>query len=398
LTPTTGPVGTAVTISITSTSFPLDGDYEVRWSNTATFENSDDIVVLAKGNNPRGSYEIMVNFIVPEAKYGVNYVQLNRYGADDVLNFQFSVKPGLIVDPATVRPGQSIMIMGKGFPMDDEGEIVFDGTSTVIPFTTNDVGSFDATFIVPKTIAGTHKFVANSSLLYADSATANMAVEPFITLTPENPEVGSEVTISGDGFAADSQITIEYDGDAISGAPATDTTGSFAYTFVVTEGDQDEHKIVVTDKAGNTAKYGIGLESNAPPKPSILSPKEKDQVFGFMGEETVDFSWTPVSDPSGVTYTIEVGENLEFFPLKPGMKKTGLTQTSVSMEITPGTYFWRVRATDGAGNDGEWQVSPYFFKVGVISIWFLIGGGVVVIIVFIFLVRAFFRRLRDYYG
>jgi hypothetical protein len=391
-------VGTAATISVTSTSFPIGGDYQVRWSPTATFEDDDDVIVLATGENPRDSYQITVSFIVPEAKYGVNYIQLARYGAEDILSFQFSVKPDITINPQAVSPGKSVTITGKGFPDDDEGEIAFDGSTTLIPFTTDDMGSFTATFIVPRTIAGSHKFVANSTKLYADSASANLAVEPFINLTPENPEVGAEVTISGDGFAAESPITIEYDGTAIAGVPPTDTLGSFAHTFTVTQGSQGEQKIVVTDKAGNSAKYGQTLENMPPPKPSIISPKEKDQVFGFMGDETVVFSWTPVSDPSGITYTIEVGENLEFFPLKPGMKKTGLTDTSCTIDVPPGTYFWRVKATDGAGNEGEWQVSPYFFKVGVISFWFLIGGGLVVIVVFVLLVRAFFRRLHDYYG
>jgi hypothetical protein len=354
-------------------------------------------MVLASGTNPKGSMSLNVNFIVPEAKYGVNYVQLIRYGADDVLNFQFSVKPSISVDPMSASPGGTVSISGKGFPAKDTGEVIFDGSTPQIPFTTDDLGSFTASFLVPKTLAGTHKFVANSAKLFADSASANLAVEPFVNLTPENPEVGSDVTVSGDGFAAASPITIEYDGKAISSSTSTDDSGSFAYSFTVTESNQTEHKIVVTDKAGNTAKYGLQTENTPPPKPSIISPKERDQVFGFMGDQDVTFSWTPVSDPSGVTYTIEVGENLEFFPLKPGMKKTDVTGTSTTITVPPGTYFWRVKAVDGAGNEGEWQVSPNFFKVGVISFWFLVGGGVVVIVVFILLVRAFTRRLREYY-
>jgi hypothetical protein len=384
-------------ISITSTSFPLDGQYQVRWSSTATFDKEEDIIILAEGDNPRMSYELTVSFVIPEAKYGVNYVQLIRYGADDVLNFQFSVKPVITVEPQTACPGGTVTISGMGFPGKDQGEITFDGSTPKIPFTTNEIGSFNAVFTVPETIAGSHKFVANSAKLFADSTSANLAIGPFVTLTPENPEVGSEVTISGSGFAGNSPLTVEYDAHALPNVSNTSDSGSFSHKFTVTESTQKEHKIVVTDHAGNTAKYGLLTENTAPPKPTILAPKEKDQVFGFMGDEVVTFSWTPVSDPSGITYTVEVGENLEFFPIKPGLKKTDLTDTATSMKIPPGTYFWRVKAVDGAGNEGEWQVSPYFFKVGVISFWFLVAGGAAVILILIFLIRAFFRRVREYY-
>jgi len=94
---------------------------------------------------------------------------------------------------------------------------------------------------------------------------------------------------------------------------------------------------------------------------------------------------------------VEVGENLNFFPLKPGMKKSGLTQNICTFDIEPGTYYWRVRAVDGAGNAGEWAISPFPFKVGLLSIWSIVAGAVIFLIIFILLLRAFFRRLKEYY-
>jgi hypothetical protein len=67
------------------------------------------------------------------------------------------------------------------------------------------------------------------------------------------------------------------------------------------------------------------------------------------------------------------------------------------MRLEPGTYYWRVKAIDGAGNESEWALSPYPFQVGLFSGLYLAGGAVIFVIVFIFIIRAFFRRVREYY-
>ncbi|HJX03080.1 MAG TPA: hypothetical protein VJ488_00830, partial [Dehalococcoidia bacterium] len=62
--PSFGPVGTTATISITSTSFPIGGDYQVRWSPTANFEMDNSFTVISEGTNPRDVYSIVVSFTV----------------------------------------------------------------------------------------------------------------------------------------------------------------------------------------------------------------------------------------------------------------------------------------------------------------------------------------------
>lgn len=357
-----------------------------------------NFVVIAEGNSPRDSYTIVVSVTIPEGKYGVNYLQLVRYGADDVLSFQFSIKPKLAVEPASATVGTPLTIKGTGFPSEEQGTIIMDGISPGMEFQADKLGSFSLEMIVPDTIAGNHKLVANSPRLFADNALTSYEVKPQITLFPEKPEIGADVTISGNGFAAISPITITYNSIQLEDKPTTDDKGIFSFTFQVSEGSETQHEVIATDKSGNTAKYGLPLETTAPPKPTILYPKDPQQTFGLLGSDVITFNWTPVTDPSGVTYTIEIAESLDFFPLKPGMRKTNLAVTSWSVEVPPGTYFWRVKAIDGAGNEGEWAISPNFFKVGVISLWYLIAGGAIILVVFALLVRAFVKRLRDYYG
>jgi hypothetical protein len=406
MTPITGKVGTTVTLSIISTSYQLDGDYKIRWSPTATFDNEDLIMVLAEGNVPKGGYDVEAVFKVPEARYGINYVQYVRFGRDDPFNLQFTVKPTLSVTPASVKPESTVTISGTGFPAGDTVSIKFDGETAEVVSTdedaedpaivkVNEIGSFAATFTVPKVAAGAHEFIADASKMYTDTTAASVEIVPYILLSPELPEIGTRVVVSGCGFAANSVGHLKYDDKVIANSPTTGENGCFSYDFVIPEGSETQHIIVVTDEAGNTSSFGLPLEGKPPPNPAPVTPR--DQRFGILGDETVTFSWTEVADPSGITYTVEVGENLNFFPLKPGMRKADLAQTNCAMVLEPGTYYWRVKATDGVGNESEWVTSPYAFKVGLLSVWAIVIGAVIFIIVFALLIRAFFRRLSEYY-
>ena len=117
----------------------------------------------------------------------------------------------------------------------------------------------------------------------------------------------------------------------------------------------------------------------------------------MFGAQLITFTWTDVFDPSGVTYIMEIDDNLSFFPLEPGMRKTGLTKPTCTMRLAPGTYYWRVKSIDGAGNESDWALSPYRFQVGFFSTWYLVIGGIIFAIIFVFIVRAFLRRVREYY-
>ncbi len=346
-------------------------------------------------NAGAASYEITDSFVVPEARYGNHHVQFWRFTRDDAVGFQFAVRPRLEVSPAQAEPGARITLKCTGFPTSAGGTITFDGKPTDIQITPNARGTFTTEFTVPNTLAGDHKFVASSPQVFTDVLAAMVRVTPVITVEPRQPEIGAEVKVTGHGFAARSPVKIKYDNIAVASSPNTDDNGSFTYSFKVPESSAKEHTITVEDGAGNRRVWGMTLEGKPPPKPATVAPK--NERFGWLGDQTVTFAWTPVTDESGVTYTIEVAEDLRFFPLKPGMKKTGLTQPNTTIAMKPGAYYWRVRAVDGVGNEGEWAVSPFAFNVGFFATWMLAAAGVICLLIFILLIRAFFRRLREYY-
>ena len=393
-----GRVGSQATLTIPAGAFPMSGDYDVRWSKTPIAEETECTTVATGELAPGTTTDIVVTFTIPEASYGTNYIQFRRYHRpDEPYGFIFKVLPGLELSPKSAPPGAKVTINGTGFPDEEEVALSFDGEDTgLAEVTTNNVGTFTAIFTIPDAIAGKHEFKASAEGMFGTpDPTASLQVVPAITLAPKLPEIGSEATVSGRGFAASSLITVEYDDQAVVDSPQTDELGNFTETFTVPETSESEHEITVTDGAGNTVTLNLSLEGNPPPAPATVSPQA--ERFGWFGSQVVAFSWTAVDDPSGITYTLEIGDNLTFFPLAPGMRKTELAQTSCLVGLEPGTYYWRVKAVDGAGNEGEWTLSPYPFRVGFFSMWYLLLGGFIFLLVFLFIIRAFFRRISEYY-
>jgi hypothetical protein len=352
---------------------------------------------IAKGEYPRDTKEVTASFTIPEAAYGTNFVQfLRSWRPENPYGFSFSVVPDITVTPSTCTPHSTVTVKGTGFPAkNQEISVSFDGKDTKMDITASDLGSFTGQFTVPDTMAGNHQFQATVGNFSVGDLTANLQVGPIISLDPAHPDLGTEVTLTGEGFAAKSAVSIKYDDIAVSNSPTSDDTGNFTEKFVVPNSSADTHVITATDRAGNVATFGLPLESTPPPAPNPVSPV--DERFGWFGSQPVIFNWTPVSDPSGITYTLEVDKSLGFFPLAPGMRKTDLTKPNTIMTLEPGTYYWRVKAVDGAGNVSPWSLSPYPFQVGFFSGLYLAVGAFIFLIIFIFIVRAFFRRVGEYY-
>ena len=86
-------------------------------------------------------------------------------------------------------------------------------------------------------------------------------------------------------------------------------------------------------------------DTDAPPRPGQLSPEDG----ALVSSDRVTLRWESVSDPSGVTYRIEVqqwiggGEGWQPYATSSGEGTS--YRTDVPLKIR-----WRVRASDGAGN------------------------------------------------
>jgi len=94
-------------------------------------------------------------------------------------------------------------------------------------------------------------------------------------------------------------------------------------------------------------------DNTPPPTPSLISPPNGATIT----DNTPTLDWSDVSDPSGVAYNLSMAKDAGFtliVLLKNGLKVSTYDLTP-SEVLAAGTYYWRVRAVDNAGNASSWS-------------------------------------------
>jgi hypothetical protein len=89
------------------------------------------------------------------------------------------------------------------------------------------------------------------------------------------------------------------------------------------------------------------FDNTPPPTPSLVSPANGANIF----DTTPTFVWNDVSDPSGITYQIQVDDDEDFS--SPVYDVPGLTESTYTVPDELALfvkYYWRVFAIDGASN------------------------------------------------
>ena len=83
-------------------------------------------------------------------------------------------------------------------------------------------------------------------------------------------------------------------------------------------------------------------------RPALISPAN-----GSIVSPTPTFTWASVSDPSGVTYQIQIDDDEDFS--SPVYDDATLTDTTFTLPgesaLAAGTYFWHIQARNGTGQD-----------------------------------------------
>ncbi|MCJ7764255.1 MAG: hypothetical protein MUO90_03750, partial [Dehalococcoidales bacterium] len=196
--------------------------------------------------------------------------------------------------------------------------------------------------------------------------------------------------VSGNGFGAGKSITITYDGTVVTPTAAilTLADGSFSGSFNAPASTGGEKTVTVSD--GTTTKtFTFTMETTKPPIPQQSLPYGNSKP-----EQPVTFDWVEVTDASmPVTYSLQVATDASYASKvidKTGLTDSGYTLTEAEELESVGKdapYYWRVKATDAAGNSSDWGPNATFY-VGTTwpgwLIWLWIGLGALVLGIFFF--------------
>ena len=99
----------------------------------------------------------------------------------------------------------------------------------------------------------------------------------------------------------------------------------------------------------------IVKDTTPPPAPRLVSPP--DLTIAESPRPT--FEWSRVTDPSGVTYSLQIDNDSDFSSLE--VSRGGLEEIifKLDTELAGGTFSWRVVAVDGAGNTADSRVNTF---------------------------------------
>jgi hypothetical protein len=405
-----GPAGTEVGV----TGFGWDeneSEIEIRFyleDPDDDYEDEDLYEVVGTADievDEYGSWED-VTFEVPAASKGDHWIyavgdESNDIEDDEIKGVEFGVLPGISLDKESGGFGETITVTGSGFEADEKDiEILFDGTSVAKNIEADSDGLWTGTFEVPEAAKGKYDVSAEGEdTAEEDIDAVEFEVAPGLVLSPTEGHVGTSLTISGGGFPANKSVTITYD-EVTKGSATTNSKGSFSgISFEATHTQTThtvEHPVVATYDT-TTLSTKFTMESVAPAKPTHSSPVNASRV-GLFGKQTATFTWSAVTDDSGVSYNLQIGTSADLAQVlisKEGLSEASYTLTGAEA-LSYGTYYWKVKAVDGAQNDSGWT-GAYSFKSGFLPLWAFIVIIALIVVLIGALVFVFGIRKRGGY-
>jgi hypothetical protein len=396
--PDNGPPGT--TVAVTGQGFASNEEgIELLYYLDDSYVTVGSLIVA----NATGSWE--TSFQVPPSGRGEHRLDAQGtvsrlYEVQDAI---FQVTAGISIDRSAGFVADTVTMTGSRFAGYEKGiQILFDGQAVATEIKANSKGEWEASFKVPDMPTGEYSIAAEGEWTKKeDTGALSFEISPSIVVSPDEGHVGTNLTVTGHGFAVSQDVNIMYDGGTVETAQTNDQ-GSLETSFPVPESQYGEHQVAAGYAGENHASALFAMESRPPATPTITSPSSGGRV-GLIGKATPKFEWSAVSDDSGVHYRLQIATTANVTTLgfvDPIVSITGLVETSYTLNETQalpnGTYYWIVQAVDGAQNESPWT-APRSFRIGLLPLWAFILVMVAIVVLIGLLIRALIRRRAYYY-
>ena len=337
--------------------------------------DGEEVAIINGDSITNGDGAFSSTIAVPEVPAGEHIVTAvdesgNRPEAE------FRVIPQIFLSPASQNIDAVVEVRGNGFGAREFVTVTLDGTTVVtVPVSLHATGSgtIGGSFKVPQRPAfADGRLVSVQVRDESDNtAEAELNVLPIparINITPPTGlaspgHVGMELTVSGIWFVPNATIDITYGDDVNVPVAATTALDSrnFSATFTVPPSVPGNHDVIASDGTHSVSAV-FNMESERPLTPIPIAPTAVAAV-----EPGTSFDWGSVSDPSGVTYVLQVAADSNFATVviektelaDSEYTPTGEEQLKLIKKETP--YYWRVKAVDGTFTESYWTVASPFY-------------------------------------
>jgi len=330
--------------------------------------DGDDIDIEGDKDTDRDG-DFTCYIIIPESTAGDHTITVTGEDTHVEAEAEFTIEPEITISPTSGTPNTNVTITGTGFGRIAVVTIYFAGAEIMTDEADTD-GSFETIFPVMAIASGTYEIEVEDEDDNTATTKFTIEIEAGAEINPTEGNVGTEVTVSGIGFKASGKITVKYDDKDIATTTA-DGNGGFSATFSAPASTGGPHTVTVTD-GDITKECTFTMESEPPLIPAPLLPAMDTKL---EAEEEAYFDWADVTDdPSGVTYIFQIATDKNFTDdsvvlEKRNLKDSEYTLTKVEREsLVPTeeteeeeiTYYWRIKAIDGASNESDWAGTGSF--------------------------------------
>ncbi|MFH1639404.1 MAG: hypothetical protein ABIB93_03715 [Chloroflexota bacterium] len=347
--------------------------------------------------------------LIPESANGEHTIAVadesgNKPTAD------FTVGSEISLSSTAPSIGGIVEITGTGFGERKPLSIYLDGRQVpamMAPVYTSRYGSFRISFTMPFDLSyidgGTFALTVLDTSTAADAMLSISPMTPIIKLTPETTadspgRVGMTLTVNGAWFPAHDIVRITYDapGNLLATVAVKDDR-TFSTRITIPPGSGRTHEVTAT--SGETSiSATVIIEQQKPPVPVLTLPEAAQASW-----DTPELYWKGIVDPGGITYTLQIGRDTDMSSIL--LEKEGLIKPKYSflpeekqlLGKSGDPRYWRVKATDTAGNESKWSVTGVFyvgFSWSQIPAWALYAWAGLGLLLAFFV----FRWLRNIYA
>lgn len=405
-------------IKVKGSGFPSEGtDIKLRYyldtDSHCERDSSPHIDFPVAEVNSFGSWE--QTFSVPASVKGAH--SIDAYYNDDESTLsevnndeaRFEVQPTIILNPDSGCVGDTIAVSGSGFARSESDiKLRFDGSKELATGDADEDGEWGPlNLTIPSCERGSHTIEAFHGNSTSAIASATFTIASDISLNPDSGHAGQSFSVTGSAFTPNVVVKISYQDQTAS--TATDADGNFsAVTFTAT-GEHGEQQVTATHNGDSAHPATFYMEETPPGKPELSSPIDSKRAgffSSFTGKIRPKFKWHNIPDASGIaSYDLQISTSPDFatpvVSLSISSKNPGSSDDTVAYTLpqkhalSHGSYYWRVKATDAAANEGGWSEAQSF-RAGWLPRWamFASAAGLLFLIMIISLI---IRRKRSYY-
>jgi hypothetical protein len=291
LSPNSGHVGDSILVS--------GSGFKANTAVTILFDTSTAGTVTADGN---GSFTA-IKVVVPGSQAGTHKLSgRDSLGSSREIDF-ITLAPEISLSLNEGRVGDQIFVNGRGFASGTVS-VQLDGT-TFVNISVSTSGTFSNLPVnVPAGYRGGHLITGKDNINVSSGISFNIIQK--INVSSTTGTTGEQITIQGEGFARESTIVVDFDGNEVKANIVSDPAGSFSYIFEIPEAPAGKHTIHVKDKAGNedalriTVTERLIITPDSGPSGTVI--EVTGTGFGPQAPVTITFDGSKITN--GITTSV----------------------------------------------------------------------------------------------